>query len=267
MSPRPLPVVALATLVLLAGVGPVGETGPVGEDGTSAAVAANVPTDRADASIDRTDATADRAAVPVERAAAPIRRSADAFQYKVSLNNVTIETWLLRDSKVVNATIESVVVRNATTENGSRTNVTLSNVTVGRFALERARLKNVTARKLVVRNKSVLDIPGGGFIDPNVENRTLERHWTRNTTVSGVVIDRMAVDAAVLCENATLGQRASNPTAFDPTASDDKPAITVENGTVGEALVIRGEATGWSVESVQQPDPTSSSLPDGCGRG
>ncbi|WP_137287490.1 hypothetical protein [Halorussus salinisoli] len=247
MHSRPLSVVTLAALVLLSGVGAVGGVGTVGDAGTVG-----------------DDAGPDTA---VEHADGPIDRSQDAAaQYKVSLNNVTIETWLLRNATVVNATIDEVVVRNATTTNGTRTNVTLPNVTVGRFDLERARLQNVTARKLVIRNRSVLDVPGGDFIDPNVENRTIERQWTRNQTVSGVAIDRITVDAAILCENATLGQRAAGDVSFDPTAGEDPPDITVENGTVEEALVMRGEATNWSVESVQQPDSTNASLPEGCNR-
>ncbi|NEU57179.1 hypothetical protein [Halorussus sp. MSC15.2] len=241
MDSRPPFAVAVATLVLFAGVGSVVGVGPAGS------VAADAPERVADG---------------------PVHRSGDALaQYKVSLDNVTIETWLVRNSTVVNVTIQNVVVRNATTTDGRTTNVTLSNVTVGRFILERARLKNVTAERLVVRNKSVLNIPGGGFIDPDVENRTIERHWTKNLTVSGVVIDQMTVDAAILCGNATLGQQATDAASFDPTASENDPDITVENGTVGEALIIKGGATNWSVQSVQQPTPSNATLPKGCSRG
>ena len=245
MTPRPLPAVAVVALVLLAGVGPVVGDGPGG-------AAADLHVERAE------NATADEAIQ---------RGEAARLQYKVSLDNVTIKTWLLRNATVVNATVEEVVIRNATTTEGSRTNVTLSNVTVGRFFLERARFKNVTAGTLVVRNKSILSIPGGGFIDPNVANRTIDRHWTKNQTVSGVVIDRLAVDAAFLCGNATLGQRAANATKFDPMTDEDKPDIVVRNGTVGEALIMKGEATNWSVGSVQRSTPTNSSLPKGCSRG
>jgi hypothetical protein len=234
MSTRATFAVAFSALVLLAGVGPVAGLADERVDEVS------------DGTIHRTDG--------------PIA------QYKVSLNNVTIETWLLRNSTVVNATVDEVVIRNATTENGSRTNVTLSNVSVGQFELDRGRLRNVTARKLVVRNKSILSIPGGGLIDPNVENRTLERHWTKNQTVSGVVIDRISVDAAFLCGNATLGSKATGNGSVAPATGDEQPDITVQNGTVGEALVIRGEASNWSVGSVQQPATSNGTLPAGCTR-
>lgn len=187
--------------------------------------------------------------------------------YEVSLDNVTVETWLLRDSTVRNATVEEVVVQNATTTEGARENVTLRNVTVGEFAVERGRLLNVTATKLIVRNKSVLDIPGGEFIDPNLEGRTIDREWTRNATVAGVVIDRMTIDAAILCGNASLGDEADDPGAFDPRADDEAPAITVQNGTAGEAMIIRGHASNWSVGSVSEPAVTNATLPQGCGRG
>ncbi|WP_135854451.1 hypothetical protein [Halorussus salinus] len=248
MNARPLPAVALALAVLLAGVGPV--VG-LGTDAAPSARSAPNATAPASAPSNATASDAD-----------------DSFaQYKVSLNNVTVRTWLIRNSTVLNATVENVVVRNATTENGSRANVTLSNVSVGRFALDRARMQNVTARKLVIRNKSILDVPGGSFFDPNVENRTIDRQWTKNDTVSGVVIDRLVVDAAILCGNASLGQRATGNSSVAPGAGDERPDITVENGTVGEALVIRGAASNWSVESVNQPAPTNATLPQGCSRG
>lgn len=255
MNARPLPAVALALAVLLAGVGPVAG---LGIDAASSAPNATSPASALP------NATAPASAPPNATAS----DAADSFaQYKVSLNNVTVRTWLIRDSTVLNATVENVVVRNATTEEGRRTNVTLSNVSVGRFALDRARLSNVTARKLVIRNKSILDVPGGSFFDPNVENRTIDRQWTQNDTVSGVVIDHLVVDAAVLCGNASLGQRATGNSSVAPASGDERPDITVENGTVGEALVMRGEASNWSVESVNQSDPTNATLPQGCNRG
>lgn len=188
-------------------------------------------------------------------------------QYKVSLDNVTIRTWLLRNSTVHNATVRKVVVQNVTTPNGSRTNVTLTNVTVGTFVIERGRLKNVTATKLIIRNKSVLNVPGGGIIDPNVENRTIDRQWTKNATVAGVVIDRIAIDAAILCQNTSLGQQAQNSAAFDPRNNEDDPDVTVRNGTVEEALIMQGKASNWSVGSVDQPQATNATLPQACNRG
>lgn len=244
MSTRVILAVALTLVVLLGGVAPVVGGG------------SNASFGHAD------DATAERTGDEI------VHRTGDAVaQYKVSLDNVTIKTWLLRNSTVRNATVEEVVVRNVTTENGARENVTLTNVTVGKFVIERGRLKNVTARTLIVRNKSVLDIPGGDFIDPDVENKTIDRQWTRNTTVAGVVIDRITVDAAFLCENASLGQQAENGAQFDPRTDDEDPAITVKNGTVGEALIMNGEATNWSVGSVEQPDAQNASLPKSCERG
>lgn len=252
MTPRPLPAVAVAALVLLAGVGPAVGVGSVDGDGAVVDLPADPSGQQA------ANETGDRA----DKGAAAAR-----LQYKVSLDNVTIRTWLLRNATVVNATVEEVLIRNATTPEGSRANVTLTNVTVGRFFLERARFKNVTAEQLVVRNKSVLDIPGGSLIDPNVENRTIDRHWTKNQTVSGVVIDRMAVDTAFLCGNASLGGQAADPAKYDPTSDEGNPDITVKNGTVGEALVIKGAASNWSVGSVDRSPATNASLPKGCSRG
>lgn len=236
MSIRVVLAVGLTLVVLLGGVAPV-----VGGD--------------SDASFGHADD-------------ATVNRTGDALaQYKVSLDNVTIRTWLLRNSTVRNATVKEVVVRNATTEDGARENVTLTNVTVGKFVVDRGRLKNVTATKLIVRNKSVLDVPGGDFIDPDVENKTIDRQWTRNTTVAGVVIDQITIDAAILCENASLGQEAEDSAPFDPRTDDEDPAITVRNGTVEEALIMNGEAFNWSVGSVEEPESQNASLPQSCERG
>jgi hypothetical protein len=260
MSTRVALAVCLALVVLSSGVIPVvgvGDAPPGHEDALAVTGSGADDADHrasGDAALRMNDDT--------------VSRTGDALaQYKVSLNNVTIETWLLRNSTVRNATVERVVVRNATSTDGRRTNVTLTNATVGRFVVERARLTNVTARKLVVRNKSVLSVPGGGLIDPNIENRTIERHWTRNATVAGVVIDRIVVDAAVLCGNTSLGQRAERASAFDPRNGEDKPAVSVQNGTVEQALVVRGQASNWSVGSVNQSQATNATLPDACSRG
>lgn len=261
MNTRATLAVALSALVLVAGVGLVGGIGSVADDSDATGDRAVVGASEhavADESADDDETDEHAGDGTIHRDAEPIA------QYKVSLNNVTIQTWLLRNATVVNATVDEVVIRNATTTNGSRTNVTLTNAAVGKFLLERGRLKNVTAQKLVVRNKSLLSVPGGGFIDPNVENRTIERHWTKNQTVSGVVIDQISIDAAFLCGNATLGSEADEDISIAPQAGDKKPDIALENGTVGEALVISGEASNWSVDSVQQPDATNASLPDGC---
>jgi len=250
MNTRATTAVALTVLVAVVGAGiAVGaESTPAG-DAPVSGVPAGDASDSGDSANQSAVADPDRLA-----------------QYKVSLRNVTVQTWLIRNSTVRNATVEEVVVRNATTADGATENVTLANASVGRFAIDRGRLTNVTARTLVVRNRSVLDVPGGDLIDPDVRNRVIERHWTQNQTVSGVVIDRIVLEEAVLCGNATLGARAdgSGPAPGD---GEDPPAITVENGTVEEALVIRGEATEWSVEGIDQPDATDASLPGACDRG
>lgn len=206
--------------------------------------------------LDSTERAADRSGPADPAAGSDAVRAEQVGQYKVSADNITIETWLLRNSTVENATVREVVIRNATTPDGARENVTLSNVTVGEFVVDRGRLKNVTAQTLVVRNKSVLDVPGGSLFDPDVRDRTVDRHWTQNQTVAGVVIDTLVVDAGIMEENATLGDRTDDPSAYSPVAAESDPDITVENGTVGEALVINGTANHWAVESVSGANAT-----------
>jgi len=189
-----------------------------------------------------------------------------AAQYKVSFQNVTVQTWLVRNATVLNASVDEVVVRNATTADGETENVTLANVSVDRFVVDQGRLTNVTARTLVVRNRSVLNVPGGDLVDPDLRDRVIERHVTQRQIVSGVVIDRIVLEEAVLCENATLGQRVDGDDDSVATDEQDPPAITVESGTVDEVMIIRGAATEWSVGSIDRPDATNASLPGGCDR-
>jgi hypothetical protein len=261
MNTRVTLAVVLSALVLFSGVGHVAGIGSSTSDSDTVG---ERPVAEAN---DTVDEYADEAAGERTHEGTIHRDAEPIAQYKVSLDNVTVETWLLRNATVVNATVNEVVIRNATTTNGSRTNVTLTDTKIGEFLLERGRLENVTARKLVVRNKSLLNVPGGEVIDPDVENRTIERQLTRNQTVSGAVINRIYIDAAFLCGNATLGSQAADDSSIDPQAGDEKPDIVVENGTVDEALVIRGEASNWSVGSVERPDATNTSLPDGCNPG
>lgn len=250
MNTRVALAVALSAVVLLSAVGPVSgvatvelaDGGPIiGSDGE--------PTNRSEGESGD--------------------RIGDGFaQYKVSLDNVTVEVWMLRNATLMNATVREAVVRNVTTPNGSRTNITLSNVSVSKFDVTNATLLNVSAEQLVVRNKSVLSIPGGNLIDPNINNRTIDDHTTKNATVSGVVINRISVDAAFLCGNATLGARGTGNASYETLTPEDKPDIVVENGTVGTAVVVEGHAENWSVDSASR-DGTSnaSNLPNGCTRG
>jgi hypothetical protein len=251
MNVRAAFAVALSATVLLAVVAPAA--------GVATLERSNGPLDRTG-----TDRMEDVGTDRVEDAGT--ERVDDGFaQYKVSLDNVTVEVWKLRNATVLNATVEEVHVRNVTTENGSRTNVTLSNLTVGRFVATNATALNVTAEELVVRNKSVLSVPGGEFIDPNINNQTIDDHTTKNATVSGVVIDNITVDASFLCGNATLGPEADGNTTFDPLTEEDRPDVAVRNGTVGTAVVVEGYATNWSAGSSESgPSSPKTNLPNGC---
>lgn len=239
MNTRATFAVALSILVLLSGAGLVVGVGEHAERTQQPSTVSDV------------DSSVGGDADPSAGAAAQGPESV-AQDYEVTIDNVTINTWLLRNSTVRNATVREVVIENATTPDGSQENVTLENVSVGEFVLDRARLKNVTAEKLTVRNKSVLDVPGGDFFDPDVQDRTIDRHWTRNQTVSGVVIDTIVVDAAIMEENASLGPQSEDG---EFSGEDDGEAdINVQNGTVGEALVIYGQANDWSVGSTSGVD-------------
>ncbi|WP_192498387.1 hypothetical protein [Halorussus halophilus] len=277
MKVRVLATVILSTLLLLAGVAPV-----VGVSET--------PKQRSDSPVHRpAPATGGASADALPEATA---HSSTAQQYKVTLDNATIKRWLLRNATVQNATVETLVVQNVTTPNATETNVTLQNVSVGRFFVEKGRLMNVTAESIVVRNKSVLNVPGADLINPTVKDRVIESHTTRNNTVVGIDIDTVVVEAADLRENATIGERAtaaanstnstnstnsanstnstnstnsanstnstnSTNSANSTAANGAQPDITVQNGTVGLAVVKTGVASEWTVESTEGVNATA----------
>ena len=242
MQPRPSATVVLAAVVLLAGVAPA-----VGAFAVPASDTESTVSDIATA-----PETPPAAASPVANL------SPMPTQYKVTLTNVTINRWLLRNSTVRNVRIGTLTVRNVSTAGESQQNVTLHNVSVRRFYIQQGRMMNVTAQSLVVRNKSVLNIPGADIINPNVKNRVIKSHTTRNKTVAGVVIDRVVVASADLRGNATIGQRANS--SVDPTPNGGaKPAISVKNGSVDLFVIKQGEAANWTVAATDGVNATTGS--------
>ncbi|WP_227354296.1 hypothetical protein [Haladaptatus salinisoli] len=180
------------------------------------------------------------------------------LQYKVSINNVTVRTWALRNVTVQNATVDSVLVRRLRTDGELQRNVTLRNVSVAELEIENGTLKNVTASRIVVRNRSIWNVPGGNLFDPGVKDRVIERHVLANVTVEGAALDRLVVQNLSV-QNATM-QEAANESVVPPAVtnpdSKPRPDVVIENGTV-ERSVIRNASVGeWYVGEIDTENST-----------
>lgn len=179
--------------------------------------------------------------------------STDPIQYKVSIDNVTVRTWVLRNTTVVNATVREITVTNLTTENGTRS-VTVRNVSVERLTVRKGTLENVTAKSLTVRNRSILDVPGGSFFDPDVKDRVINRHVLQNVTVEGFVIDNATVGNVSVINTTLTGEVDRQPAKYDIDGDGPKPDVAIENGTAENATITNASIRNWSVEEVTTGD-------------
>lgn len=177
--------------------------------------------------------------------------SADTFAtcqsngYEVTFTNVEIGTWRLIDVTVEDTVARHVEVRNLRTENGTAHNVTLENVSLNRLRVEDGNLTDVTAERLVVRNRTILDVPGAGLVG-EISNRSIDRHVLKEVTVTGFVVDSIAVENMTI-ENRTLRNRSADgpPETVDPKSAD----IEMTEASVGAANIGNVTAVDWEVES------------------
>ncbi|WP_049970299.1 hypothetical protein [Haladaptatus cibarius] len=175
-------------------------------------------------------------------------------QYKVSIDNATIRTWALRNATVRNATVDTVRVRRLQTDDEVRRNVTLRNVDVAELEIEEGELNNVTAQRIVVRNRSILDIPGGDIFDPGVRDRVIERTVLANVVVEGANLDALTVENMTV-RNVEVPERSDespvSSAATDP-SSAPRPDVVIQNGTAESAVVRNATAGEWSAEEVDR---------------
>ncbi|WP_435154286.1 hypothetical protein [Haladaptatus sp. DFWS20] len=178
-------------------------------------------------------------------------------QYKVSIDNATIRTWALRNVTVRNATVDTVRVRRLQADGEVRRNVTLRNVDIAELEIEDGTLNNVTAQRIVVRNRSILNLPGGDLFDPGVKDRVIERTVLADVTVEGANFDTLVVRNMTV-QNADVPERADRspvpPAATDP-SSAPRPAVVLQNGTVESAVVRNATAGAWSATEVDRGNP------------
>ncbi len=172
--------------------------------------------------------------------------------YKVSIKNVTVRTWALRNTTVDNATIDTVHVGTLRTKQGTKRNVILHNVSVSTVHIRNGTLKNVSADRIVIRNRSIWNVPGGDLFDPGVKNRVIERHVLANLTVEGAAIDTLNV-TTLSTADVTVPEQSTDP-QVDPAVtnpdSKPRPDIVIENASVDSGVVRHANAGSWSTRSI-----------------
>jgi hypothetical protein len=179
-------------------------------------------------------------------------------QYKVSVKDVTVRTWALRNTTVNNATVDEVHVRTLRTENGSKKNVTLRNVSIATVHIRNGTLKNVTADRIVIRNRSIWNVPGGDLFDPGVKNRVIERHVLTDITVEGANLDTLSVDTLTVVNTTVPPRSATAPVSPDVTNPDTepKPAVEIQNASIDSGIVRKADAGEWSAKTVRSQNAT-----------
>ncbi len=187
--------------------------------------------------------------------------------YKVSIKNVTVRTWALRNTTVDNATINTVHVGTLHTKGTTKKNVTLHNVSISTVHIQNGTLKNVSVDRIVIRNRSIWNVPGGDLFDPGVKNRVIKRHVLANLTVEGAALDTLNV-TTLSTADVTVPNRSKKP-QVDPAVtnpdSKPRPDIVIENASVDSGVVRHANAGSWSARSIRsetgrtrnKPSPSS----------
>lgn len=172
-------------------------------------------------------------------------------EYNVTFDSTTIDELVLRNVVVTDVSVRNVTIDEMTVGNETTEDVELENVTLERLRVERAVVGNVSTGELSVRNRSVLNVPGGELIG-NVGDRSLDRHVVENLTVSGVEIRQLHL--ANLTVEAEPGDIEGDVESQSDAEEPEKPAVSIvdaeaETGTVTNASFERGTVEQASVEN------------------
>lgn len=167
-------------------------------------------------------------------------------EYEVTFSNVTIKSWRLINVTVTNVTVERLSVENASSEGEMVENKTFKNISLTEIVIEGAILRNVTADRLVVRNRSIIDVPGGDIMPPKIDGRTIEEHVLKDITVDGVVVENLTVSTANFNETVASPVNLSDGELVSQPAGEADVSVTsasVERGNINNATL-----GGWRVE-------------------
>lgn len=167
-------------------------------------------------------------------------------EYNVTFNSTTIGELVLRNVVVQNVQVEEVVVDEMTVGNETSEAIRLENVTLSRLEIERAVVNDVSTGELSVRNKSVLDVPGGELIG-DAGDRSLERHVIDNLTVTGVEIERLHL--ANLTVETELTEIEGDVEGEQVEEPPEKPDVSIGKADAGTATVTNASFRKGTVEN------------------
>lgn len=170
--------------------------------------------------------------------------------YEVTLTDVEIETW-----RLVNVTVENVVVReiqvtSLETPNETAENVVFENVSLSELEVENGTLSEVAADELVVRNRSVLDVPGADLVG-DISDQTIGRHVLTNMTIDGLVIGSITVENMTVAKHTVTDETTERDVGSEllaDTIDEDSVDVNMSNATVEEADLDNVTGSNWEVE-------------------
>lgn len=173
--------------------------------------------------------------------------------YNVTFNSATISELVLRNVTVENAEIRNVTVDELTVGNETQEDVKLENVTLSKLQIEQGTVQNVETGTLSIRNRSVLNVPGGELLG-NVGDRSLERHVLDNLTVTGVVIGELHIESLTVesefdSQEATIDDDSSEQ-------PEEKPDVSLEQADVANATIGNASFESGAVENASVDDET-----------
>lgn len=174
-------------------------------------------------------------------------------EYNVTFNSTTIDELVLRDVTVLDARIENVTVGQLTVGNETRADVEIENATFERLVIQQSVVRNVSTGQLSVRNKSVLNVPGGEFIN-QAGDQSLGRHVIANLTVDGVVIEQLYIPSLTIeAEPEQIeGDLADQPA----NETDEEPDVFIAQAETGNATVTNASFERGAVENASVDDET-----------
>jgi hypothetical protein len=176
----------------------------------------------------------------------------DSQEYNVTFSSTTIGELVLRNVTVRNVKVREVTVDEMTVGNETSEDVELENVSLARLDIERAVVTDVSTGELSVRNKSILDVPGGELIG-NAGDRSLDRHVVDNLTITGVEIQRLHVGNLTV---ETEIEAIEGDVEAQPEEGPDEPDVSIGEADAPTASVTNASFREGAVESASVEDET-----------
>lgn len=174
-------------------------------------------------------------------------------EYNLTFSSTTIGELVLRNVTIRDVQVGEVTVDEMTVGNETTEDVELENVRLTRLEIERAVVQDVSTGELSVRNKSILNVPGGELID-NAGDRSLERHVIDNLTIAGVEIQQLHLQN--LTFEAELSSIEGDVEAQNDDEQPEEPDVSIADAEGETATVTNASFDRGSVEDASVDDET-----------